>query len=126
MLTAIATRLYAPDAEIAQALDKLCADGFLKSVDDLYAYDCSEALSQQVDRLEAAYRSLLVPMTNLIHTKSRDIRAFSDGFRFQKRSLNLALVVTAFALLLRRCVASPSQGPTFAVNSTCYSGAPLF
>jgi hypothetical protein len=79
----IAGRLYAPEGEIVRALARLCADGFLIREQETYRYECSAEKRERVDRLAEAYSRHLIPVTNLIHTKPRNIRQFSDAFKFR-------------------------------------------
>lgn len=83
-VSSTAKHLFAPEEEIARALEKLTTDGFLKRVDNAYAYDASEEMRQSVDRLAETYRRFLIPVTNLIHAKPRGVREFSDAFRFRR------------------------------------------
>jgi hypothetical protein len=79
-----AGRLYASEGEIVRALARLCADGFLVREKDSYRYECSVEKRASVDRLAEAYSRHLIPVTNLIHAKPRNIRQFSDAFKFRK------------------------------------------
>jgi len=79
----IAAKLYAPEQEIARALAHLFADGFLTRDNDSYRYECPEPLRTRIDRLAEAYSRQLIPITNLIHAKPRNIRQFSDAFKFR-------------------------------------------
>lgn len=79
----IAGRLYAPEGEIVRALARLCADGFLIREQETYRYECSAEKRERVDRLAEAYSRHLIPVTNLIHAKPRNIRQFSDAFKFR-------------------------------------------
>lgn len=78
-----ASRLYAPEGEIVHALARLCADGFLVREQEMYRYECSVEKRERVDRLAEAYSRHLIPVTNLIHAKPRNIRRFSDAFKFR-------------------------------------------
>ena len=76
-----------PEATVKDLKNADCGadgiSGFLKRSDSLYTYDCSEELHQKVDRLAETYRLFLIPVTNLIHAKPRNIRQFSDAFKFR-------------------------------------------
>ena len=76
-------RLYAPEGDIVRALARLCADGFLTREHETYRYECSAEKRERVDRLAEAYSRHLIPVTNLIHAKPRNIRQFSDAFKFR-------------------------------------------
>src|SRR5512145_1007592 len=79
-----ARRLYATEQEIAEALARLCADGFLGCKADVYRYECAPEQQQKVDRLASVYSRHLIPVTNMIHAKPRRIREFADAFKFRK------------------------------------------
>ncbi len=79
----VAKRLYAPEAEITHALVQLSADGFIRREKEMYRYECSDEQRKRIDRLAQAYSRHLIPITNLIHAKPRNIRQFSDAFKFR-------------------------------------------
>lgn len=80
-----AARLYASEPEIAEALARLCADGFVDCKEGVYRYG-PQASEQQamIDRLADAYSRHLIPITNMIHSKPRRIREFADAFKLRK------------------------------------------
>ena len=80
----VAKRLYAPVGEMAAALAELCKDGFLAREGEVYRYAPTSDYEARVDALAKAYARQLIPITNLIHSKPRNIRAFSDAFKFRK------------------------------------------
>lgn len=80
----VAQRLYAPHSEMAVALDGLANDGFLVREGDYYRYARRSDRDIAVETLAEAYVHYLIPITNLIHSKPRYIRAFSDAFKFRK------------------------------------------
>jgi len=80
----VAKRLYAPAAETAMALAALSNDGFLIREGELYGYSPASDYHAEVELLAKAYTRQLVPITNLIHSKPRNIKAFSDAFKFRK------------------------------------------
>ena len=80
----VARRLYAPVGEMAAALAGLCEEGFLVRQGELYQYAPRSEYHAQIDSLAEAYARQLIPITNLIHTKPRNIRAFSNAFKFRK------------------------------------------
>jgi hypothetical protein len=80
----IAKRLYAPAGEMAAALAGLCNDGFLAREGELYHYAPAADDQAKVSALAKAYARQLITITNLIHSKPRNIRAFSDAFKFRK------------------------------------------
>ena len=79
-----AKRLYATEPEIAEALARLGADGFLSCKDEVYCYECGSERRHEVDRLAAVYSRHLIAVTNMIHAKPRRIREFADAFKFRK------------------------------------------
>ena len=82
----IARRLYAGEQEIVDVLARLCSDGLAAVSDGTYRYDCTtEELGGAVDRLADVYARHLIPVTNLIHSKPRHVRQFTDAFKFKKK-----------------------------------------
>lgn len=67
-------------------MTRLAADGFLMATGNgCYRYGCrSQELKEMVDLLAEHYARHLIPVTNLIHSKSRRIRAFADAFKLRK------------------------------------------
>jgi hypothetical protein len=81
----VAARLYADEAETIDFLERLCSAGLLDCRDGVYRYECrTEELRRMVDELAGLYGRLLIPITNLVHAKSRRIRQFADAFRLRK------------------------------------------
>jgi hypothetical protein len=80
-----ARRLYVSDSEAANALEHLCANGLLSCAGDLYRFEGqTDEQRQMVERLAESYARHLIPVTNLIHTKPRRLREFSDAFKIRK------------------------------------------
>jgi hypothetical protein len=81
----IAARVYTSEREIAQVLERFAAEGFLERDGETYRYQCKD---QEVDRtiseLARSYASHLIAVTNMIHSKPRSMRSFSDAFRLRK------------------------------------------
>jgi hypothetical protein len=83
----VAGRLYVDQSDAAEMLNRLCHDGLLVSTGEAYRYSCrTEELQRMVDELAHLYARQLIPITNMIHAKSRRIREFADAFRFRKGS----------------------------------------
>lgn len=81
----IASRVYASDREIAAVLERFVADGFLERDGELYHYDGKDpAVDRTIGDLAQCYASHLIPVTNMIHSKPRSIRSFSDAFKLRK------------------------------------------
>jgi hypothetical protein len=81
-------RLYVSTTVAAHILAALRERGFFASDGDEYRYHPeSPALAEAVDALAAAYRSQLVAVTHLIHSKpGRNVRDFAEAFRLRPRS----------------------------------------
>lgn len=86
-ISRVASRLYITEAETGRVLDRLCRDGLLVVNDEGYRYECkTNELQRAVDEISGLYTQHLIPITNMIHAKSRRIREFADAFRFRKDS----------------------------------------
>lgn len=83
-MAAIAKRLYAPPGDMTAALAGLVGDGFVTRIDERYCWVRNSGHAAAVAALADAYDRHLVPITNLIHSKPRHIRAFSDAFKLRK------------------------------------------
>lgn len=83
-IATVAKRLYAPLSEMAVALAGLTDDGFLIRDCEGYRYARRPDRDAAVEALAEAYAHYLIPITNLIHSKPRHIRAFSNAFKFRK------------------------------------------
>jgi len=84
LVEALAARLYAGRAEMADALASLKRDGFLECDAGMYAFAPQAELRPVVDSLAKAYSRHLIPITHIIHSKPRRIQEFSDAFRIRK------------------------------------------
>lgn len=80
----LAKRLYVNEAEAASILAHLVEQGFVIQQDESYRYDRLGKQAATIDRLAEAYARQLIPITNLIHTKPRGIRAFADAFKIKR------------------------------------------
>lgn len=67
----VAARIYASEAETAKALEELCANGLLVQKDDAFGLSASEENVEMIGRLKEAYARHLIPVTDVIHSKSR-------------------------------------------------------
>ena len=70
-LSQIAARIYASETETAKALEGLCANGLLVRKDDVFGLNASEENVEMIGRLKEAYARHLIPVTDVIHSKSR-------------------------------------------------------
>lgn len=88
-LRSIAARIYTRDDETAALLAKLIARGFIVeggTEHTAFRYQPqTPTLAEALDSLALVYSHYLVPVTNLIHMKSRrSIEGFADAFKFFK------------------------------------------
>jgi hypothetical protein len=85
----VAKRLYINDAQTAEVLSHLCANGIVlctSSASPKYKYQPSSTeLERTVNRVAEMYSKHLVPVTNLIHSKPvTRVQEFADAFKFRK------------------------------------------
>jgi DNA helicase HerA-like ATPase len=80
----LAKRLYVNEVEAASILAHLVEQDFVIQQDESYRYDSQGKQAVTIDRLAEAYAHQLIPITNLIHTKPRGIRAFADAFKIKR------------------------------------------
>jgi len=81
----IAKRLYTGETETRELLRRLCEDGLAECADDTYWLATPEAeRNATIDKLAEVYSRQLIPITNLIHSKTRRIREFANAFRLRK------------------------------------------
>lgn len=82
----VATHLYISDEQASVALEQLCADALVVSVDDLYGLNDDRDAGQRtlVERLAVHYSRHLIPVTNLVHGKPSAARAFAAAFKLRK------------------------------------------
>ncbi len=68
----VARRLYIGRLETEDALGGLCGAGLLSRTDDTYRLDGVPAQTlRMIDRLLDSYARELIPVTNIVHSKSR-------------------------------------------------------
>lgn len=70
----VAARIYAGETETAKALDGLCDNGLLARKDDIFGLNASDKNVEMIGRLKEAYARHLIPVTDVIHGKSKDPR----------------------------------------------------
>jgi hypothetical protein len=81
----IASRVYTSDRELGAVLERFATEGFLTREADLYRYGVTDpGINRTIDELARCYASHLIPVTNMIHTKPRGMRSFSDAFKLRK------------------------------------------
>ena len=86
-IDAVAALLYVPEEETTSILDHLTDRAFLaRSSDKKYSYQPgSPEIANALNRLAEIYAQYLVPVTNLIHSKSKNkIQKFADAFWIRK------------------------------------------
>lgn len=71
----VAARIYTNESEAAYALEGLCANGLLVRTDDAFGLSTSEENVEMIGRLKEAYARYLIPVTDVIHGKSRGPRS---------------------------------------------------
>ena len=74
----VAARIYAGETETAKALEGLCANGLLVRKDDAFGLNASEENVEMIGRLKEAYARHLIPVTDVIHGKSRGSRPTAE------------------------------------------------
>jgi hypothetical protein len=67
----IAARIYTSDREAAKVLEGLCADGLLVCRDGVFSLNASAENIEMIRRLQEVYARYLIPVTDVIHEKSR-------------------------------------------------------
>jgi hypothetical protein len=85
----LAARLYISEEQTAELLSCLSGQGFVATDpagSEIYRYEPSSAeLDEILGRVAEFYAKHLVPITNLIHSKSKPrIQQFAEAFRFRK------------------------------------------
>ena len=74
----VAARIYVSQTEAAEALDELCAHGLLIRQDEAFGLNASDENVEMIGRLKEAYARHLIPVTDVIHGKSRDVRPATE------------------------------------------------
>ncbi len=75
----VAARIYVGETETAKALEGLCANGLLVRKDDAFGLNASEQNVEMIGRLRQAYARHLIPVTDVIHGKSRGPRLTAEA-----------------------------------------------
>ena len=80
-----AARLYISENEATNVLEHLCSADLLSCSDGQYRFAAQpDEQRKMVERLAEFYGRHLIQVTNLIHTKPRRLREFSDAFKIRK------------------------------------------
>lgn len=83
----LAERLYVSEAEARETLQDLVASGLVGTAEGQYRYvQADPEASAALDDLANCYRTRLIALTKLIHSrpKKSNIHLFADVFRFRK------------------------------------------
>lgn len=83
-LRQVATRIYTSDAEAARALEGLCTGGLLVHREGGFALDSSAENVDMIRKLKEVYARYLIPVTDVIHGKSRGELPVAQFFRAGK------------------------------------------
>lgn len=79
----IAARIYTSDREAAKVLEGLCADGLLVCRDGVFGLNASAENIEMIRRLQEVYARYLIPVTDVIHEKSRTAHPTAGQLRLQ-------------------------------------------
>ena len=82
-LPQIAARIYVSNIEAANALVGLCADGLLVCRDGVFGLNASAENVEMIRRLQEVYARYLIPVTDVIHSKSRSAHSTAGKRRLQ-------------------------------------------
>jgi hypothetical protein len=74
----VAIRIYIGPTEAAEALEELCAHGLLIRKDEAFGLNASMDNAKMIGRLKEAYARHLIPVTDIIHSKSRPLRPTAE------------------------------------------------
>ena len=83
-LPEIAARIYTSETETAKALERLSADGFVVCMNGVFRLNASAENVEMIRRLQEVYARYLIPVTDVIHGKSRNAPSTAETFRPQK------------------------------------------
>ena len=83
-LPEIAARIYASETETAKALEGLSVDGFVVCTNGVFRLNASTENTDMIRRLQDVYARYLIPVTDIIHSKSRNAPSAAETFQPQK------------------------------------------
>jgi predicted transcriptional regulator len=69
-LSEIAARIYASKGETAKALNALAADGLVVCTNGVFRLSAPAEKIEMIRKLQEVYARYLIPVTNVIHSKS--------------------------------------------------------
>ncbi|UPJ51321.1 hypothetical protein IVB30_08235 [Bradyrhizobium sp. 200] len=80
----IAARIYTSETETAKALDGLCTGGLLVCRDGVLGLSASEEKIEMIRRLQEVYARHLIPVTDVIHSKSQNPHSTAETFQLRR------------------------------------------
>ena len=81
----VAMQLYIEEAQAAEVLERLCAEGLAQCQSGTFWFnDGSTGQRAIVEQLANIYSQHLIPVTNLVHSRPSGARAFAAAFKFRK------------------------------------------
>lgn len=81
----IAARLYISEQYGQEVMERLRVRGLVVAEEEGYRYAAAPEREKIIAALAELYRTHLIQVTNLIHSKStRRIRQFAEAFKFRK------------------------------------------
>jgi hypothetical protein len=83
-LRQIAARIYTSDTEAAKALGGLSAEGLLVCVDGIFSLNKSAENVEMIRKLQEVYARYLIPVTDVIHSRSSSAPSTAGAFRLPK------------------------------------------
>ena len=83
-LRRIAARIYASDTETEKALGGLCAERLLVCTDGIFSLNRSTENVEMIRKLQEVYARHLIPVTDVIHGKSRSAAPTAGTLRLSK------------------------------------------
>jgi hypothetical protein len=79
-----AHRLYIDEREALKVLEHLCGSELITCSEQNFRFSSDPEVQNTVERLGTVYSRQLITITNLIHSKPRRLREFSDAFKIWK------------------------------------------
>ena len=83
-VTDIAARIYASEVEAAKALERLSADGFVLCTNGVFRLNASAENIDMIRRLQEVYTRNLIPVTDIIHSLSRNTASTAETIQPQE------------------------------------------
>jgi hypothetical protein len=85
-LPEIAARIYTTEQEAAQAISGLSADGFVVCTNGFFCLNAS-ADAAMIRKVREAYARHLIPVTDIIHSQSRNASSEAETFQGLKGAM---------------------------------------